>query len=198
MITIGLTGNIASGKSMVSRQLKELGAVIIDADLVARKIVEPGSPIIYEISQAFGEKVLNSDGTLDRKKLGRIVFADPKALEKLNQITHPKIRKVIEGKIKDLKNKSGILVIDAPLLIEVGLHCMVDQVWVVLVDRDIQLQRLKIRDNLSEKEARQRIASQLPQEEKIKYADKIILNNGSPEKLRAIVNKLWKEFSLHY
>ena len=200
MLTIGLTGNIASGKSMVSRFLKELGAVIIDADIVAREIVEPGSPALAEIRQEFGQQVLKQDGTLNRKYLGSIVFADVQALKILNQITHPRIRELINSKIeKYLNNQSpeGILVIDAALLIEFGIHRMVDLVWVVQVNADLQLQRVMLRDKLTESEARHRIDSQMHQSEKMKHADKVIYNNGTVGELRTSVKKLWEEFKKH-
>ena len=200
MLIIGLTGNIASGKSIVSQYLKELGAEIIDADIIAREIVEPGTPALAEIREEFGQQVLNQDGTLNRKYLGSIVFADVQALKKLNQITHPRIREVIDSKIKKYtinQSPERLLVIDAALLIEFGIHRMVDMVWVVQVKPDLQLQRVMQRDKLSEVQARHRIDSQMPQSEKIKYADKVIYNNSTVEELRSAVKRLWEEFIEH-
>ena len=196
MTKIGLTGNIASGKSMVSQFLKEMGAIIIDADIIAREIVEFGSPALKEIGQEFGQQVLKQDGTLNRKYLGSIVFADVQALKKLNQITHPRIRELINVKIEKYLNGQAsekALVIDAALLIEFGIHKMVDLVWVVQVNTGLQLQRLMLRDKLTESEARYRIDSQMPQSEKLKHADKVIYNNGTVEELHTEVKKLWEE-----
>ena len=200
MLTIGLTGNIASGKSMVSRYLKELGAVIIDADIIAREIVKPGSPALTEIRQEFGRQVIKQDGTLDRKKLGDIVFSNVQALKKLNQITHPRIGDFINSEIKKYsinQSSRGVLVIDAALLIEFGTHRMVDLVWVVQVNPDLQLNRVMLRDNLTESEARHRIVSQMPQSEKMKHADSIIYNNGTVGQLCTEVKKLWEELKKH-
>ncbi|ACV63229.1 dephospho-CoA kinase [Desulfofarcimen acetoxidans DSM 771] len=198
MLTIGLTGNIASGKSIVSKYLKELGAEIIDADIIAREVVKPGSPALTEIKQEFGQQVTHHNGTLNRKYLGNIVFADPNALKKLNQITHPRIRELINMEIQkhSLKLNSsnkGILIIDAALLIEFGIHKMVDIVWVVQLDPILQLKRLMRRDNLPEAEAHQRINVQMPQSEKVKHATKIISNNGTVEELHKKIRELWDE-----
>lgn len=188
MFTIGLTGNIGSGKSTVSRYLAGQGAVIIDADQVAREVVRPGTPALAEILAVFGSGVLNRAGSLDRKKLGAIVFSDPQAMARLNAITHPRIVAAVAGEKQKLANSAGaadrLLVIDAPLLIEVGLQQSVDEVWVVTVDEQQQIARLMARDGLSEEAARARIAAQMPQAEKLNYARRVIDNSGSPEETR--------------
>ena len=185
MITIGLTGNISSGKSTVSRYLAGIGARIIDADQISRDIVLPGSPALTEIINYFGHDVLDHSGELDRKHLGELVFANQEALEVLNGITHPRILEAIMNEKKDfavqVNNGNAIIVIDAPLLIETGLHEYVDEIWVVTIEPGIQMQRLMLRDKISEEEARKRIASQMPQDEKVKFAHVIIDNSGSPE-----------------
>lgn len=192
---IGLTGGIASGKSLVSAYLRELGAQIIDADEIARRVVQPGGPVLREIVAEFGDAVLNADGTLNRKELGRIVFSDPAKLDRLNRIIHPQIL----AEIKMLLNKhrkSGserIAVLDAPLLYEVGGEGLVDEVWVVDVDYPTQLKRLMRRDNLSEEDARRRIAAQIPLEEKVRRADRVIDNRSTPEDTRRQVRRLWEE-----
>ncbi|MDF9408575.1 dephospho-CoA kinase [Pelotomaculum isophthalicicum JI] len=193
MLVIGLTGNIGSGKSTVSRYLESLGSVVIDADQVAREIVQPGTPALAEIVKVFGPGVLNSDGTLDRKKTSSIVFTDPDALAKLNAITHPRIVEAIESEKIKFNNlpdsRDRLLVIDAPLLIEVGLHKSVDEIWVVKVDAQKQVERLIERDGLSDEEARKRVAAQMPQVEKLKYARRVIDNNGSPEETKRQIDQ---------
>jgi len=191
---IGLTGGIASGKSTVSKLLKEMGAIIIDADLIARDIVGKGSEALKEIVDRFGEKVLKEDGSLDRKALANIVFNDTEKLRILNEITHPRII----GKIKDLINffsqrGEKIVIIDAALLIESNLHKIVDEVWLVYLDKNLQIERLMARDNISFLDALKRIESQMPIEEKLPYADKVIDNSRSLEELKEKVEELYRE-----
>lgn len=192
---IGLTGGIATGKSTVSNMLRELGAVIIDADLVARQIVEPGQTAWQEILTVFGLDFFNPDQTINRQKLGELVFNNSQTLEKLNQITHPKIVEEIQQQIK--KYKSGearptLLVIDAALLIEVKLHLLVDEVWLVSCDFNEKIARLMARNQLSYEEALARINSQMSMEEKKSYAQRIIDNSGSREETKKQVEELWK------
>ena len=194
MIVIGLTGGIGSGKSTVSRKLKDLGATVIDADQVARDVVKPGTPASREIVQAFGSGILNDDGTLNRKKLGALVFQDPAARAVLNQITHPWIKEAIFGEVEKYRRQpdsNQIVVVEAPLLIEVGLHHGLDEIWVVQVDERVQLERLMNRDGITAAEARQRIASQLPQAEKLKYATRVIDNSGSEAETKKQVARHW-------
>lgn len=182
MKVIGLTGGIASGKSVISSYLKELGGYIIDADKVARDIVKPHSKAWSEIIKVFGKRVLAADGNINRALLGQIVFNDAKSLQELNEITHPEIDRIIKNQIEKFRNgmiKAPFLVIDAPLLIEFGLNAIVDEVWLVVVASETQVKRIVERDRISEEEAWQRINSQMPLEEKLKYADRIIDNNGS-------------------
>lgn len=192
---IGLTGNIASGKSSVAKYLRDLGALVIDADQVARRVVMPNTPALREIVLSFGPGILNEDGSLNRRKLGSIVFKDQTARLRLEQITHPRIEEEINRHILSFKESSpdGVLVLEVPLLIEVGWHKKVDQVWLVVVREDVQLHRLVMRDKLSPAEARQRMASQMPQWEKMKYADVIIDNSDSPNATLAQVKKAWSK-----
>ncbi|GAB6157278.1 dephospho-CoA kinase [Desulfotomaculum varum] len=194
---IGLTGNIASGKSTVAKYLKELGAQVIDADQAARQVVLPHSPALKEIVNSFGSGILHEDGTLNRAKLASIIFQDTAAKEKLEKIMHPRIADEVNRHISSLKKShpGGILVLEAPLLIEAGWHKSVDQVWLVTVDPEVQLQRLILRDKLTPEQARQRIASQLPQTEKIKFAHVIINNSGSLSDMQRQVQANWH--SLH-
>lgn len=191
---IGLTGNIASGKSTVGFYLQSLGATVIDADRLAREIVLPNTPALKEIVFSFGSGVLNEDGTLNREKLASIVFNDSQARKKLESITHPRIEEEVNRLIEHFNKSapSSMLVLEIPLLIEVGWHKKVDQVWLVTVDERVQLKRLMQRDNLSLEQAKRRIASQMPQQEKRKYADVIIDNSNSPEKVREKIKGLWE------
>ncbi|HHW39998.1 MAG TPA: dephospho-CoA kinase [Syntrophomonadaceae bacterium] len=193
MRVIGLTGGIASGKSLVSRYLRELGAIIIDCDQVARDVVRTGSSAWRQIVQEFGETVCKPDGSLDREALGRIVFSDTEKLDKLNRITHPYIISEIRRLFDDYRKNfpDAVVVLDAPLLLEVGLEGMVDEVWVVYVDYQTQLERLMKRDGFSSEEAACRISSQIPLEEKVKLADHVIDNRGDPEETFLQVRRLW-------
>lgn len=195
MKVIGLTGGIASGKSTVSQVLRNLGAVILDADQVAREIVAPSQPAWQEIVKAFGPEILQSDGQIDRVALGQLVFADPKARQKLNALTHPVIRAEFERRLAVLRAKQPhcIAVVDAPLLMEAEMTDLVDEIWVVAVDVSTQIQRLMARDGLSVREAQQRIASQMPLAEKLKVADRVINNQGSRVVTKQQVRHLWAQ-----
>ncbi len=202
MLVIGLTGNIGSGKSTVARRLASLGAKLIDADRAARQVVMPGAPALDEIIESFGPGILNHKGELDRKKMGELVFTDPKAREKLNKITHPRIIEAIRLEIATIKNAPRphesygnvrVAVIDAPLLIETGLHHDADEIWVVKVNEAVQTERLAERDGLTPAEVQRRIAAQIPQEEKLKYARRVIDNSGTPRQTIKQVDKHWSE-----
>lgn len=196
MKIIGLTGNIGSGKSTVSRRLGELGAEILDTDQVSRDVVAPGTPGLKEIVNAFGPEVLTPEGGLNREKMGSIVFAQPEARKRLETIIHPRIKQVVGDRIKKYKSGRGnspALVIEVPLLFESGWHCYMDEVWLVTVDPAVQLQRIMSRDKLSGEQALSRMNSQMPQEQKIKLAQKIIDNSGPREDTMARVDALWQE-----
>ena len=183
MKIIGLTGGIASGKSTVSRALRELGAIIIDADEVAHAIIEPGKPAWEDIVEHFGSEVLNPDQTIDREKLGAIVFNDPERLQELNQITHPRVGEQFKQMIKDIKSQQAdaVLFIEVPLLYETHMDRICDEVWVVWVDEETQIQRLMKRDGLSREDALKRIDAQMSLDEKAKRADVVIDNSFSIE-----------------
>lgn len=176
---IGLTGGIASGKSTVSRMIRELGLPVIDADQVARQVVEPGQPAWQKIKEEFGEEVLLPDGRLNRTKLAEIIFHDEKKRELLNRITHPYIRQEMDRQREEAQKKHQVVVLDIPLLFEGGREKEVDKVLVVYVPEEIQVRRLMERDGISEEYARQKMASQLSLEEKKKRADAYIDNSGS-------------------
>jgi len=195
---IGLTGGIATGKSLVSSMIRELGGQIIDSDLIARQVVEPGKQGWQKIVDQFGAGILNKDLTIERKELGRVAFADAGKLDALNKITHPLIIAEIERQLHQHKQSGDqrIVVIDAPILLELGLERLADEVWVVAVDTATQLARLMKRDNLSAEEAKRRITFQMPLEEKIKRADRIIDNRFAREETKKQVEEIWRETTL--
>lgn len=189
---IGLTGGIASGKSTVSAKLKELGAAIVDVDVLARGVVSKGEIAYNRIVQSFGEDILLPSGEINRKKLGGIVFADKEKLKLLNNITHPEIIDRVKKKTEELKSSGEkVIVVDAAILIEMGLYKYVDSVWLVIVNRETQIKRLIERDRFDYKDAMNRIGSQFTNEERIKYADVIIDNNRPIEEVGRKIEKLW-------
>jgi dephospho-CoA kinase len=183
--TIGLTGGIAAGKSEVSRVLEALGVGIVDADKLAREVVQKGSTGLAEIVREFGAEVLDADGALDRQKLGTIVFGNDEARKKLQAITHPRIGALSAERATAVKaSASPYVVYDAPLLVEVGAHKGLDALIVVAADDATQIARLLARDGMAHEEARQRIAAQLPLARKIEVADYVIHNDAGLAELR--------------
>jgi dephospho-CoA kinase len=182
-LLVGLTGGIATGKSTVSNMLRGLGAEIIDADLLAREVVEPGQPAWHEIVAEFGRDVVSPDGTLDRKKLGAIVFANPERRKRLEAITHPAIRAGVQARLDELAARgfAGIVFYDAAILIEALGHEDMDRLVVVVTDEATQAARLRGRDGTDDAEGRRKIASQMPLGEKAKLADYVIDNSGDRE-----------------
>ena len=184
--TIGLTGGIASGKSTASRVLERLGVGVVDADRLAREVVLPGSEGLGEVVAAFGAGVLAADGSLDREKLGGIVFDDERARKTLQAITHPRIARLSAERIAALlAGSSPYVVYDAPLLVEVGAHKGFAALIVVAASEATQVARLRAREGLSELECRKRIAAQLPLARKIEVADYVIHNDGTLAELEA-------------
>lgn len=182
---IGLTGSIASGKSTVAKMLKELGLPIIDADQVARLVVEPGTETLSKIAEVFGKDILHENGELNRAKLGNIIFHNPSKRKELNDIIHPAIRKEMLRQRDEWTDKGEKhIVMDIPLLFESHLQHFVEKILVVSVTEDTQLKRLMERNHLSKEEAKARIASQLPLSVKEKGADAVIYNNESLDKTR--------------
>ena len=200
MLLVGLTGGIATGKSLVSEILRGLGAYIIDADKIAREVVEPQKPAWLEIVEFFGKDIINKDRTINRKRLGEIVFNDPLKKRKLEEIVHPRVIEEENRMLKEyLKIKpDGIVIIDAALLIEAGSHKRVDKLIVVYADKETQTKRLMERDGLSRTDAEKKIASQLPLDKKVKMADFVIDNSKGIEETRRqtidIFNKLSGRF----
>jgi len=195
MLRVGLTGSIASGKSFVSGVLAGLGCHVVDADGLARRVVEPGTPGLRAVLEEFGSEVLSADGTLDRARLGALVFGDQRRRETLNSILHPLIIAEQDAALRRFEEKDprGIAVVDAALLIESGGYRRFDKLVVVHCRPEAQLERLMRRNNLSREEAERRVAAQMPQEEKLRYADFSIDTSGSFEETRARTEEVFKE-----
>ncbi|MGT2460553.1 dephospho-CoA kinase [Sinomonas atrocyanea] len=195
MLRVGLTGGIAAGKSEVSRRLAERGAVIVDADVLAREAVAPGSDGLAEVVEAFGEDVLAPDGTLDRAALGAIVFADPSRRDMLNAIIHPRVRARAAQLARDAvaADPHAVVVQDIPLLVETGQAGAFDVVVVVDAPDDVRLARLLARNGMDEAEARSRMAAQATREQRLAAADHVVANTGSLSALHAAVDRLWDD-----
>lgn len=188
---IGLTGSIASGKSTVSNMLKAKGYPIIDADLVARVVVEKGTNTLERIQETFGQKVIATDGSLNREKLGEIIFSSPADRKQLNDIMHPAIREeMLRQKEELLKAGHETIIMDIPLLFESKLQSYVNKILVVTVTEEVQLARLMARNNYSLEEAKARIQSQLPLSIKEQGADAVIYNDGTIEETEAQLNNI--------
>jgi dephospho-CoA kinase len=191
--TIGLTGGIGTGKTTVARMLEELGAHVIHADTVGHRVYEPGTPGWQQVVSAFSRDILAADGRIDRKKLGQIVFADRSALEQLNAIVHPLIRDEVRRGI-DAQRASGFrrpIVVEAAILIEAGWNSIVDMVWVVTAPIDEVVRRISAERGLSVDDVRARLAAQIEEAERRRFADVIIENTGSTAELRRQVEAAW-------
>lgn len=186
MLIIGLTGGVASGKSLVSEIWKKEGAYIIDADQIARDLVKPYSDSWKDIVNLFGREIVQENGHINRKRLASIIFSNPEKRELLNNILHPRIKEEIYKRINEIKNTDpqAIVVIDAPLLIERGEYREVDRVVIVTSKEEDQIERIKLRNGLQKEEAKKIIDSQMPLSEKLKFADFVITNDGSIEEVR--------------
>ena len=190
MRVIGLTGGIASGKSTVLNIFKKVGVPIIDADVVARKVVEKDSVGLKSLTKRFGNSILLDDGSLDRTQLGRKMFSDPSVLKEVNDLLQPLIRTEIELQIQEAKKQNHpLIILDIPLLFEMNYETLCDDIIVVAVSVETQIQRLKNRNGLSKEEALKRIESQMSLEEKVEKADIVWTNEGSIEELEARVHQ---------
>jgi len=202
VLIVGLTGGIVGGKSTVASMFRDLGAKIIDADILGHSVILPYKPARKKIVKLFGEDILRNDLTIDREKLGKIVFTDQALLKKLNEITHPEIIKLIKKEINMARNKTHnqekILVIDAALIYEAKIDRLMDKIIVVYIDEDEQIKRLIKRNNLSKDEASQRVKSQIPMKEKIRMADYVIDNNDTLDKTKEQVEKIWQSLVSRY
>lgn len=193
---VALTGGIASGKSTVAKRLAELGAVVVDADVVAREVVEPGTPALARIAEAFGLGVIMADGRLDRAALGAIIFADAGARRTLNEITHPAVGERSRALFAEAieRDPDAVVVYDVPLLVDGHGHSRAgefDRVIVVTADEEERVRRLVGFRGMDEAEARRRIGSQAPEEERLSVADDVIDANGTLEETLAQVDALW-------
>lgn len=193
MKVIGLTGGIASGKSTASAYLRELGAVIVDADAISRASTRRGGAAFEAVCAAFGN-ILGADGEIDRRKLGGIVFADEDARRKLNSIVHPAVMAESRTQIENAR-ASGVkmCILDVPLLFETGMEKLCDETWLIYVPREEQIRRMAERDGLDAVAAAARIDSQMPLEEKLKRADVAIDSSGTIEQTREKLHRLWEE-----
>lgn len=195
MLLVGLTGGIGSGKTEVSNRLAALGAVVIDADKVAREVVEPSTPGLRQVVDAFGPGILRDDGSLDREGLGRIVFGDPDKLAQLNAIVHPLVGARIADVMADVEREhpDAVVVYDVPLLVENGLHERYEAVVVVAAAPETQLRRLVEQRGMTEADARARIGAQAPLEAKLAVADYVIDNDGDIAALDPQVEQVWRD-----
>ncbi|MEU1212299.1 dephospho-CoA kinase [Streptomyces sp. NPDC005791] len=194
MLKVGLTGGIGAGKSEVSRLLARYGAVLIDADRIAREVVEPGTPGLTAVVEAFGPGILSPDGSLDRPALGSIVFADPERLATLNAIVHPLVR-TRSAELERAAGPGAVVVHDVPLLTENGLGPLYDLVVVVDAQPGTQLDRLLRLRGMTESDARARMAAQATREERLAVADIVVDNDGPLEDLEPQVRRVWSELT---
>lgn len=194
MLTVGLTGGIASGKSTVARMFEALGAGIIDTDVIAREVVEPGEPALAEIRAAFGDDVIDADGRLDRRRLRDRVFADASARKQLERILHPRIRARVLERLADAARESTTappyVIVVVPLLVETGFGALVDRVLVVDCPVEIQRRRLLAREGVGEREANAMIAAQVDRQTRLDAADDVVDNSGDIADTREQVERL--------
>ena len=196
MVVIGVTGNIGSGKSTVCQLLAGLGAAVIDADEVAQKTYKPHSPAWQEIITAFGTEILQPDGEIDRARLAEVVFSHPQALRQLNRIVHPRAKKIVRVQIEEHRRReTKVVALEATLLIEANWRALVDRVWLVIASGERVLQRLAGDSQARRSQVLARLNSQIPPEEKMKYADAVIYNDGDIAQLREKITELWNKLA---
>ena len=195
MLKVGLTGGIASGKSTVAEMFAGLGAKLLDADEIARKVILPGQPAWTKLQQTFGEYFFHADGKVKRSRLRTVIFSDPEKRKQLNDIVHPEVMKEIEKRSKQLSisDQDGVLLVDVPLLLEVGMANRFDKVIVVYVSESVQIRRLRQRDGTSTQEAKHALSAQMPLSDKVGQADYVIDNSGTLEETRVQVENVWQE-----
>ncbi|MGI8551118.1 MAG: dephospho-CoA kinase [Dehalococcoidia bacterium] len=192
MLVIGLTGGIASGKTTVSRLLREHGATVIDADIVGHEVYLPRTPAWQALIQTFGAELLGADEAIDRRKLGAIVFNNPEAMRKLTGIVWPQMKRVMSGLLDGHRRANvPVVVLEAAVLIEAGWQDLVDEIWTTVVSPEVAIARLMARNQMSEEQARARLASQISNEERVREANTIIDNSGSVAELAEHMDRLW-------
>lgn len=192
MLAVGITGGFGSGKSTVTAMFQKLGAKCIDADAIAHELMEPGTELFKRVVATFGDEILDEGGKIDRRRLSLLIFSPQgdEKLRRLNTITHPKIVKVLKER---MVREKGMVVVDAPLLLEVGLEKIMDKVVVVWASDELRIERLKKHRGLSEEEIRQRFSSQMALEEKLKFADYVVKNDGALAETSKQVELIWNE-----
>lgn len=195
MVKVGLTGGIASGKSSVCGIFSRLGAMVLDADILAREAVKPGRPAWIKLREKFGPEFFHPDGSLDRRSLRSLVFRDPEKRQQLNEAMHPEVMRAVREWLEAMGHREphGVLLVDIPLLVEVGAVEGFDRIVLVFVREEIQLARLMERDRLSLDEAREALEAQMPLREKLAFADYVVDNNGSLEETQVQVEAVWRE-----
>ena len=192
MLVIGLTGSIGTGKSEAARQLEALGASIISADQVGHEAYTPNTEAWEHVVSAFGDEILQVDGEIDRRKLGTIVFSDPGQLERLNQIMHPRMAQMVADKVEVLRGQGvEVVVVEAALLFEAGWDSLVEEVWTTDSPEQAVIERLKVRNGMSEEEARKRMSSQMGRTERLDRSDYVIENSGDMVALGVAIKELW-------
>ncbi len=197
MSVIGLTGNIGSGKTTVSRILQDdMGCCCLNTDHIGRLVVQPDGEAYSDLRAAFGNGYFLADGTLDRPKMAQLVFNDKAALSRLNGITHPAVKRFLQREIAGIKQKdpAKIVVVEAALLIEADYLDLLDELWLVWADDDVRLKRVMQRDNATREQAISRMKNQMPQDEKLKYAQRILHNNSDEQNLRCELASVWQQF----
>lgn len=193
-LVIGLTGGVATGKTTVAQMFQKLGAKVVSADEVVHRMLEPGSKVWEQVRREFGDEVLRPDGSIDRTRLGEIVFRDPEKRLRLEAIIHPPVIDFLQNEADSFRTcGEGVLILEIPLLVEAGALCMVDKVLLVTAEQESQISRLEKRYGISRDEAMLRISSQLPLAEKIRYADWLISTEGTLGSTKKQVESVWRD-----
>lgn len=195
MVVVGITGGIGSGKGLATEFFRSHGAVILDADQIARELAQPGSQTLAQLAAAFGDEALLADGSLNRRRLAALVFGRPEAVAKLNAITHPPILAEVKRRLEGMRTQGGVAIacVVAPLLLEAGGRDLVDRLLVVIADEKERVGRVRKRDGLGEEEVRLRMAAQMPVEEQVRQADWVLDTTGGREQAIAQLERIWSE-----
>jgi dephospho-CoA kinase len=194
VLVIGLTGGIASGKSTIAQQLSELGAAVLDADALGHEVYQPERPAWHALREAFGPKIIGPEGEIDRKRLGSLVFADPQAMRRLTDVVWPIMKAEMAERLRQLRGeRTGIVVLEAAVLLEAGWDDLVDEVWVAVVAPAVAVERLVQRTGVTATEAWARLAAQMSNSERVERADVVIENNGGLMELRKRVDECWEQ-----